>query len=124
MALVYTAVPKYLHYANQFIYRDVIERGDAPISTAPIAFGHIDISERDVGQEISETYIENADELWAYGSTVSDDGDEMLGGLYVTEQVFSKVGEALSQGIPVRLFEVDIDSEEIDVVHDGVKTAV
>lgn len=121
MALVYTAVPRYLHFANQFIFQDAIERGHAPVSPFGIAFGHLDDDSDEALQQVSETYIEKADELWAYGSTVSDEGDEKLGGIYVTDRVFSKVGLALSAGIPVRLFEIDIDSQEIEVVHDGVK---
>lgn len=115
MDVVYTAIPKSLHFAHQFILQDVIERGCAPITPYGITFWLLDTVDRDKIREVNTTYVRTADEVWAYGTPDDIGGEHSIGdGLNTTDGVIAETELALESNTPVRVFELDVDTQNVD----------
>lgn len=112
--LVYVAVPKYLHFAHDYILQHVLSLGEAPITPYSGPFWLLDTVDRTAIREANATYIDTADEIWAYGTKTEHLSDAVgLNGIAVTDGVLDEVVHAIDMDTPVTLFTIHPDSQSI-----------
>ncbi|MFP4229899.1 MAG: hypothetical protein ACLFRK_02050 [Candidatus Nanohaloarchaea archaeon] len=112
MKTVYTAVPKYLHFAKDHINRYVLEKEFAPITPYYGPFWMLDTVKRQKVRSANKAYIKSADQVWIFGATKGP-GEEKVHGLNVTDGVFEEKKLAEELGKKVRTFKVNLENQEI-----------
>lgn len=112
--LIYTAIPKYLHFAHDYILRYVVQAGHAPVTPYSGTFWLLDTVDRDGIRDANERYMEAADEIWVFGIN-TETGFEgwRINDLHVTDGVIGEIQTARDDGKPVKLHQVDVDSQSI-----------
>ncbi len=112
--LVYTAIPKYLHFAHDYILRFVISQGYAPLTPYAGPFWLLDTVDREDIRRMNKQYIDAADEVWVFGID-TEHGFEgwMIDGLHVTDGVIEEITTAKENDTPVLLHQVNVDSQTI-----------
>lgn len=112
--LIYTAIPKYLHFAHDYILRYVLSCGNAPLTPYTGAFWLLDTVDRDAIRNANKQYIDAADEIWVFGVEIGAGFEGwMIEDLHVTDGVIEEIQIAKDQDIPVKLHHVEVDSQAI-----------
>lgn len=111
---IYTAVPKYLLFAQDHILRFVFLNDGAPLTPYNGASWLLEAVGEEAIHESQRSYIEAADEVWVFGV----DKPEIFEGwkidnLNVTDAVIEQIKLAKDAGIPVKLHHVEVNSQHI-----------
>lgn len=96
--LVYTASSKHFAYFKDHVSKFVIEQGYAPVSPWGVPYFMLDTVERNSLRETNNTYVEKADEVWAFGP--------------ISDGVLAEVLLAKKSKKPVKFFKI-IKSRDI-----------
>ncbi len=112
--LIYTAIPKYLHFAHDYILRYVLQCGHAPLTPYTTTFWLLDTVERDAIRNANKQYIDAADEIWVFGVDTNTGFEGwMINDLHVTDGVIEEIQIAKENDVPVKLHQIDVDSQTI-----------
>lgn len=112
--IVYTAIPKYLHFAHDYILRYVISQGNAPVTPYAGAFWLLDTVDREQIRNANKAYIKIVDEMWVFGIQNNNSFNGWkINDLHVTDEVIENVKSAKEEGISIRLHAVDTDRQTI-----------
>lgn len=112
--LVYTAIPKYLHFAHDYILRFVLSQQHAPLTPYSGTFWLLDTVDRQRIRDANHAYISVADEIWVFGIN-HETGFEgwKINDLHITDGVIDEIKHATENDIPVKLHSVNVDTQSI-----------
>lgn len=115
-AVVYTAIPKFLVYADPIIGAFVENEGYAVSTPWQYDYGMGDRVPYESLKESLNSLAVNADEVWVFGApegTFPNHEDAVEHGIGLTDGCIREVELARQHGVPVRYYEVQPESLDI-----------
>lgn len=118
--IVYTAIPKFLVFANPIIGAYVENRGFAATTPWQYDYGMGARVDYDDLIESLNTMAVKSDEVWVFGLEAGVFSESIIAhrhGIGLTDGVLREVGLAENAGTPVRYFQFDLEEHTIVPVH-------
>lgn len=118
--IVYTAIPKFLVYANPIIGAYVENQGFAATTPWQYDYGMGDRVDYDDLIESLNTMAVKADEVWVFGAPdefFHNVIETAIYGIGLTDGVLREANLAERAGTPVRYFEFGVEDHSIEPAH-------